>query len=97
MSKQYEFHITAKTSPTNTGTARYTVEATSILEAKNKFKSSFHNAKIISCVRGCETRITPSPRANSSEAGSAWGLLGSLALMAGTAIATTVINKKDRS
>lgn len=97
MSKQYEYHITAKMSPNNVGTSRYTVEAGSILEAKNKFKASFHNAKIIACVKGCESRRTPSPRENSSEAGSAWGLLGSLALMAGTAIAATVINKKDRS
>ncbi len=96
MSKQYEFHITAKISPTNNGTAMYTIEAGSILEAKNKFKARFHNAKIISCVKGCESRRTSRPTSNPSDSVSGWGLLGSLALMAGTAVAATVLNKKDR-
>ncbi|TCJ98563.1 hypothetical protein EV694_0973 [Volucribacter psittacicida] len=49
--KQYTYLIKAKVEPSDTSYIRYRVTASNIIEAKNKFKSLFTKAKIISCVK----------------------------------------------
>lgn len=95
MEKQYYHSIVAKMSPTNVSTATYTVTARNVLEAKNKFKASWPNAKIISCVRKGE--YTPPNVHKPKESVPLFdggSLLGGLAVAAGAAVLSHFWKKK---
>lgn len=99
MSKQYYFSIKARMFPSDKGFSNYQFTGSSMIEAKNKFKASFPNAKIISCVKGCEyidNRVRPKSN-ESAPLISGSSIVTGVALAAGAALLGSIFGKsKDQ-
>lgn len=97
MSKQYRFTIMAKVPKTNKSPSMYSnIIARNASEARNKFKASFHDCTIISCVRN-EERPSPNSasqnRQNNSDSGSLGSVLLGAAATAGIGLALSFFKK----